>query len=327
MIVALHRVAIAGMLVLCAGSAAAAPRKARKPAPQPAPTKPVPAHACAPEYADAPELTVAGGKLVACWKRDPVSCIEFARGAAPLRLPLEEPRDKSPPPSAPRKPAPVRTAPVASVRDHAACAGATCVPLGPTVRAAIAAARAWSERSRYTAPRVSDDLRFLVVENQLFAIASDRRIAIAAPAALTGGGADWPRFAGVTLAGNLAIASWATCAGSCLTSAAVDDRGAPRSAPFPGGAPLVLDAKRVAILPLESPATVTILDRASGQPTGAAPIYDGISRGYFGVLADAQTLVALSATDAAPGWQIAWLAVPPGKPPSLLATQTIPLCP
>jgi hypothetical protein len=132
---------------------------------------------------------------------------------------------------------------------------------------------------------------------------------------------------GVVPAFHQAIASWSTCAGPCLVSAAVDVKGASRSASFPGGAPVVLDGRRVAILPREARATVTVLDRATGKPLGEALIHEGTSRGMLGIAADSQTLVALSATREPAGWDIAWLSVPPGAPPGALARQAIPSCP
>jgi hypothetical protein len=305
-------------LALGAGAAAAPkPRPLAAPKPAAAP-KPLVDEACAPKDADAPLLVAAGGKAVACWRQDgaPDACFELARDAAPRRLPD---------PAA----APAEEPPAASVRDDgagpAACAGAVCKPLGATIRAALAKARALGEGG-YTTPQVTSDLRLLVVENQLFSIADDRRVRPRPPPDLAPAPAP-PRLAGVELAGDLAIASWATCAGPCLVSAAVDARGASRSASFPGGAPVGLDGRRVAILPREARATVTVLDRATGQPLGAVEIHDGTSRGMLGIGADAQTLVALAASREPAGWDIVWLTAPPGAPPSALARQAIASCP
>jgi len=275
---------------------------------------------CAPKDADAPRLAAAGGKVVACWRQDGAddACFELARAAAPRRLP-------DAPPAAP---APV---PAASVRDTgggpAACAGATCKPLGMTIRAAIAKARALGEDSQYTTPRVSDDLRLLVVQNELFSIPDDRRVRLRPPADLAAQ-PEPPRPAGVELAGTLAIASWATCAGPCLMSAVVDARGASQGGSFPGGTPVALDDRRLAILPMEARAAVTVIDRATGKPLGEVVLHDGTtSRGLLGIAADPQTLVALSWVRSPAGWQIVWLAAPPGAPPSVAARQAIPSCP
>lgn len=309
-------------LALGAGAAAApAPGPTPKPAaeskPAAGPTPPVD-EPCAPKDADAPRLAAAGGKAVACWKQDgaPDACFELARDAAPRRLP-------DPPAAPPEEP------PAASVRDDgagpAACAGAVCKPLGATIRAALANAKALGEGG-YTTPRVTGDLRLLVVENQLFSIADDRRVRPRPPLDLAHAPAP-PRLAGVELAGDLAIASWATCAGPCLVAAAVDAKGASQSASFPGGAPVVLDGRRVAILPREARAAVTVLDRATGKPLGAVELHDGTSRGMLGIAADAQTLVALSAIREPAGWDLVWLTAPPGAPPSALARQALPSCP
>ncbi len=303
-------------LALGAGAAAApAPGQTPQPAAEP---KPLIDETCAPKDADAPLLVAAGGKAVACWKQDgaPDACFELARDAAPRRLP-------DPPAAPPEEP------PAASVRDDgagpAACAGAVCKPLGATIRAALAKAKALGEGG-YTTPQVTGDLRLLVVENMLFSIADDRRVRPRPPLDLAHAPAP-PRLAGVELAGDLAIASWATCAGPCLVSAAVDARGASQSASFPGGAPVVLDGRRVAILPREARAAVTVLDRATGKPLGAVEIHDGTSRGMLGIAADAQTLVALSAIREPAGWDLVWLTAPPGAPPSVAARQAIPSCP
>jgi hypothetical protein len=193
------------------------------------------------------------------------------------------------------------------------------------IRAALAKAKALGDGG-YTTPRVTGDLRLLVVENQLFSIADDRRVRLRPPADLPPT-PEPPHLAGIELVGDLAIASWATCAGPCLVAAAVDARGASRGRSFPGGTPIALDDRRVAILPMEARAAVTVLDRATGQPLGDAVIHDGTSRGMIGIAADPQALVALSAARAPAGWEIVWLAAPPGAPPSVAARQAIPSCP
>jgi len=237
----------------------------------------------------------------------PDACFELSRGAAPRRLPDPAPA------------AAAAEAPAASVRDDgagpAACAGSRCKPLGATIRAALARAKALGEGG-YTTPRVTGDLRLLAVENQLFSIADDRRVRPRPPADLPPSPAP-PRLAAIELAGDLAIASWATCAGPCLVAAAVDARGASRGRSFPGGTPVALDDRRVAILPMEARAAVTVLDRATGQPLGEAAIHDGTSHGMIGVAADAQTLVALTATQAPAGWTSSgWRRRPARRRPS-----------
>ncbi len=311
-------------LLLALGAAAAAGPEVQ-PAPAQEPSQPPePEPLCVPRNTDAPQLAASGdaaGTIVACWKGDapPEACFELSRAAAPRRIP-EVPL--VPPVSEPR----------ASVRDLdaslAACAGTTCKPLGPTIRAAIAKAKALGEGSPYTTPHVSDDLRLLAIENKLFSIREDRRIWPRAPADLPAR-AEPPRLAGVELVGNLAIATWSTCAGPCLASAAVDGKGASQSRAFPGGVPLVLDDHRLAILPMEARATVTVLDRATGKLLGDAVIHDGTSPGMLGIAADAQALVAI---EPAPvqnptEWRIVWVAAPPGAPPAIAARQVLPACP
>jgi hypothetical protein len=314
---ALRRIPLLLLLVLGPGIGAAAP--AKPPAP---PASPKVEEVCAPKDADAPQLLAgaAAGSVVACWKQDgaPDACIELSRAAAPRRLteaPIAWPVTEL----------------AVGVRDlgagPAACAGATCKRLGPTIRAAIAKAKALGE-GHYTTPHVTDDLRLLAIENQLFSIADDRRVRLRPPADLPAA-PEPPRLAGVELVGNLAIASWTTCAGPCLVSAVVDGKGAGRAPSFPGGAPIGLDERRVAILPMEARAAVTVLDRATGAPLGEAALHDGTSVGMLGIAADAQTVVALAPTprQAPTAWHITWVAAPPGAAPSVAARQALPICP
>ncbi|MFN0246301.1 MAG: hypothetical protein ACKV2T_05305 [Kofleriaceae bacterium] len=83
-------------------------------------------------------------------------------------------------------------------------------------------------------------------------VAGDKPLALEPPKEYGANDVDRPALVNIELIGSAIIASWYTCAGPCGQSILVDTRGANRGDWFGAGVVFPLDAKRLAVLAIES---------------------------------------------------------------------------
>jgi hypothetical protein len=147
------------------------------------------------------------------------------------------------------------------VRTDEVCAGSTCKKLGKKVAAAVVAARAEKGAG---APRVTSDLKVVVVGGQAWNVASDKPLRFVGPRAQ---GSDKPMVVGLEVAGKFLVVNWSACAGPCTENAVVDANGRNIGGFGTGGqAPFQLDANRFVVT--GEYATMQIYDLGTGKSRG-----------------------------------------------------------
>lgn len=287
-----------------------------QPSNKPAPPPPL----CAPSYANTIRVVANGADVITCWTEEgkPESCIAVASTGVPRKVPT------------PAVPLPV---PVAEVRDQggklSACAGATCVKLGKKLTAAIAAAKAKQakEGADYygdSIPHPTANLEAVVIDRTAWNVRGDKLLKPKPPREYAKNKREKPGNSGVEVAGNLLIANWSDCAGPCTMAVVIDGSGKTKGDWFPAGKAIALDDKRVAILPDESDAVVTVLEPATAKQLGKLRLAEGVLEGLQATKVDAQTIAAVWHEDA---WKVVWISFPPTGSPSLATTKEIATCP
>jgi hypothetical protein len=253
------------------------------------------------------------------------------------------------------EPVPV-TPPALEVRGAGAlasvCLGARCKKLGKTVAAAL-------EREVRGHVRATADLAALVTGEPLAAlrvdafyppgtspeelyaakawqVAGDRRLQIKPPLEYRKRGAT-PELEDIEVMGNLLVATWmnGTCSGSdpCQVSTVVDATGANKWTLFSRGQLLPLDDERVVAVPYPLSDVMSEHHSITGRQLGALLLLEPgeESDDWLGVVPhaakiDASTVVATWYSRPKHGWELVWIATPPGKPPTISARRTIEAC-
>jgi len=192
------------------------------------------------------------GTAVVCWKYD-------GKETCAAVTPAGFGRSVAPPPVA-KEPSFG-----AEVRDRggklSACRGTTCKPLGK--RASAAARKAPAE--------ATTDLRAVVVDGAAYDLATDAPIKLVPPKEYADAKVLGQGYA--TVMGELLLVSWTSCAGPCEKMVVADSAGVNRGAWFPSGHPIKLDDRRVAVLPLETDATMTVLEVATGKQLASLDLF------------------------------------------------------
>lgn len=282
--------------------------------------KPAPPPLCAPSFANTLRVAAVGADVITCWTEDgkPQSCIAVTPSGAPRKVPT------------PAVPLP---APAAEVRDEggkpSACAGTKCVKLGNKLTAAIAAvnAKKAKEGADYygdAVPHPTTNLEVVVIDGKAWNVRGDKLLKLKPPREYAKNKREKPGNSGVDVAGTLLIASWTDCAGPCTMAVVVDGNGKTKGDWFPAGKAIALDDKRVAILPEESDALVTVLDPATAKQLGTLRLGDGVLEGLQASKVDAQTIAAVWHDQA---WKVVWISFPPTGSPIIATTKEIPTCP
>ncbi len=297
-------------LSILAPASLALAQPARKPAPPPL---------CAPSFANTIRVAAVGADVITCWTVDdkPQRCIAVAPNRAPRKV---------------RPPAVAQPKPSAKVRGKggklSACAGKTCVKLGEQLTAAIAAANAKQAEGGYygdAVPHPTTNLEVVVIEGKAWDVRGDKQLKLTPPReyaakdpSATAGNT------GVDVAGDLLIANWADCAGPCEMAVVIDGTGATKGDWFHAGKPIALDGKRVAIIPEESDAIVTVLDPVTAKQLGTLTLSDGLLEGLQAARVDARTIAAVWHSEA---WNVMWISFPPTGSPTITTTKEIATCP
>ncbi len=214
--------------------------------------------------------------------------------------------------------------------DGKACNGPTCKTLGKRAAAAIAKATAAEKQNfpDHTVPVLATmDLKSVVFGDRMFSIAKDKEIKLKAPKEYRRR-SDKPQLGTLDVVGNAVIANWLDCAGPCAMGVVVDAAGANKGTWFNAGTPMVLDGTRVAIIPSDSAATITVLDTATAKQFGRIELSDGVLDVLEAKRASDGGVVALwsDASSQPATWKVSWLSVMATKP-TATATKSIAICP
>jgi hypothetical protein len=228
------------------------------------PTTPM---ACVP---DSPRLAGADGEAIVCWGD---TCIRIDVPGTDAQL--------VPPPANLDAAA---WGDQATVSDNQVCLGDRCKPLGPKLRAAVAAVRepVANEGGAVQAPPpvvATTDLGAVVIDTTPWSVARDQPLVIAPPSSYAKHAKNEYGMTGVTVVGALLATEWHDCAGPCAILQLVDSRGRKLGGELGGGGPFVpLDAHHFASVG-ESGGVVVLDDK--GKLTGSfdIPGGDGIIRG------------------------------------------------
>ena len=104
----------------------------------------------------------------------------------------------------------------------------------------------------------------------------------------------------------------------------VDTKGANRGKWFGAGTVMQLDAKRLAVLSIESANEVVVIDVASGKQTSRVPFeMGGVTPAGAAKIDDTNVVIAYQVEA---GWKVHFVATPTDKPASAGATYTIAAC-
>jgi hypothetical protein len=271
---------------------------------------PTTAMACVP---DSPHLAGADGEAIVCWGD---TCIRVDVPGVDAQL--------VPPPAAVAS----GWGDSATVSDAQVCTGDKCKPLGPKLRAAIAAASApIADEGGAVKPGPSldatTDLAAVVIGTTPWSVAKDAAFDLPPPASY--GKRDKHEYgvSSVAVVGALLLVDWADCAGPCTILQLVDSRGRRIGSELEGGGPLVpLDAHHFATIGENG--DVAVLDD-KGKLTGGfrIPGGDGITRGAVRV--DQDKLGVL--TQDLGGYRVTIAHVDDKGAPFGVDQRTLPPCP
>ena len=319
-----------------------------------APPNGLPPALCAREN-DEVQLTAAeGGVMIGCWSevvdlapprtlKKPHLCLALTASGAPK--PVAEPVTVT------------DTQPAVEVRGEGAlasvCMGTRCKKLGKRVVAAL------DQEVRGELSATADlgalvtglPLSLLrvdavdisgVADGERFApkawlVAGDRRLQLKPPVEYTKPGA-FAELEFIRVMGNLLVVTWMnnSCSGSdpCQVSTVVDATGANKWTLFTQGQLIQLDDERVVAIPYPLNGVMTEHHSSTGKQLGALKLLepseelDDWLTGARPRAAkiDANTLVASWYSSHKHGWDIVWIAMPVGKPPTISARRTIEGC-
>lgn len=279
-----------------------------------------PAPLCVPSSANTFRVAAVGADVITCFIEDdkPERCIAVSSKRGPRKV---------------RPPAASAPAPAAKVRGKggklSACMGKTCVKLGKNLTAAIAGVdtkngEGGGSFDRDAVPHPTTNLEVVVIQGKPWSVRDDKALVLTPPREYAKRSDVPPGSTGVDVAGDLLIANWADCAGPCAMAAVIDASGATKGDWFPAGKPLALDAKRVAIIPDDSDAILTVLDPVTAKQLGTLQLADGVLLGLQAARVDAKTIAAVWHEEA---WKVVWISVPPTGSPSITTTKEIATCP
>lgn len=296
--------------VVSAGVASAQPKAPAKPA---APCLPT-------DAGDGSARLVPGaGSATLCVKNNadkPVeTCFSFSQAAAPKPAPV-------PPPVVEKRVSEVKL----DGGTWAVCTAGTCKPVGKKLASALVGPVGQEKTNDSPAflARATDDGKLVAVGSDLWVVASDKKLKLKAPKEYKGN-IDKPSLGGVEIVGNAVIANWYNCAGPCTQAVLVDAKGANRGKWFGGGVALQLDAKRLAVLSIESANELVVIDLPSAKQTSRLAIdMGGVTPATAAKIDESTVVIAYQTMD---GWTVTYASAPAGKAVSAGASYKIAGCP